>query len=82
MIWIYFCSFHFFRCDNGYLQLSGDCEQVKQYCGDKSSGGSYVYLSCSNKLEISYRSGINQEDGYRGFNLYYEFTPNGKLLFK
>jgi hypothetical protein len=44
----------------------------KQYCGDKSQEGDYVFISCNSTLNIDYQSSSILSTIYRGFNLYYE----------
>ena len=61
---------------NGYLLLDTECGQQK-YCGNKENGGTFSFVTCSNKLSISYVTSSNSDVGYRGFNIYYEATVNG-----
>ena len=61
------------RCRLGHLTLvSGS--NGKQYCGDKSQSGDYIFLSCNSTLEIYYQASSIASTTYRGFNLYYEGT--------
>ena len=59
------------RCRSGHLTLFSGTS-FKQYCGDKTDSGEYIYLSCNSTLEISYTSSAIISSVYRGFSLYYE----------
>lgn len=58
-------------CRLGYLTLKSGTDS-KTYCGDKLQNGDYVFLSCTNTIEIIYASSSIVSTAYRGFNLYYE----------
>ena len=59
------------KCRLGHLTLISGSNS-KEFCGDKLNNGDYIFLSCSNSLEVSYSSSGVLSMTYRGFNLYYE----------
>ncbi len=67
------------ECTSGHLSLLSSGTEIK-YCGDKTPNGEYVFLSCSNDLEIYYRSSAILSTTYRGFNLYYEVIDDRNVL--
>lgn len=61
----------FYRCQEHYLSFISDNTETK-YCGNKiADSNSYIYLSCSNSLNITYNP-FKSDEIYRGFNLYFE----------
>ena len=65
-------------CRVGHLGLAANGVETR-YCGDKSLSGSYVFLSCSNSLSVTYKSSAIISSQYRGFNLYYEVIDNQNI---
>ena len=58
-------------CDKSSLSFySGNI--ATRYCGDKKENGNYVFISCSNSLEILWHSSSIASAPFRGFNIYYE----------
>ena len=61
------------RCEKSFLAFySGNVET--SYCGNRKENGDYVYISCSNSLEIVWRSSPLVSSPLRGFNIYYEIV--------
>ena len=60
-------------CEKSFLAFySGNVET--KYCGNRRENGDYVYISCSNSLEILWRSSSIVSSPLRGFNIYYEIV--------
>lgn len=65
----------------GYIKLNSECGSVT-YCGEKSTNNDYIFVTCSNSLEVTYLSSQSSNNDFRGFNLYYEGKFREKYFFR
>ena len=67
-------------CEKSRLTFySGSIETT--YCGDKKeNGGDYDFVSCTNRLDILWRSSSLVSSPLRGFNVYYELIDKLNII--
>ena len=60
---------------NSYLKIS-DAFGEQKFCGSISNFIDYAFVSCSEKVDITYVTSDSQSTEYRGFRSYFECNIN------
>ncbi|CAF0748416.1 unnamed protein product [Brachionus calyciflorus] len=61
-------------CSKSYIQINDYKSPVATFCSSIDQRNTYTFTSCSNNIDISYRTSNQQNTDFRGFRAYYELV--------